>query len=288
MKGIHIIKCGILVLLWIGLISCSEQNAVLPQEEPEEVISETPEKEPYAVVSIENLQTRLRILDPDGKYSLREHLWQSDLKDPVTGEHLWRWDPKNVIIHFPPKPERYEIDTHFGYVNGDRMLLCEVINFPEAALQWKEDFSSGLGSLLEVNVQMSGTVRLYIDNTGEKYGTLELTSLEPSGARPANLQFGVYTETYPKHGRTQINFIDKETLEIKEIRDGEVYRTDKWKYETGDNYTINLTEEGAVAGGELFFRVISDSKFEMDYVYIITAENGPPIMAFEKENISNN
>ncbi|MDR2773483.1 MAG: hypothetical protein LBC19_01860 [Tannerella sp.] len=48
-----------------------------------------------------------------------------------------------------------------------------------------------------VKFRMSGTVRLYVDNTGEKYGTLELTSLEPSGARePANLQSGIYTETF--------------------------------------------------------------------------------------------
>jgi hypothetical protein len=276
-----IVKYGVLILLLAGWISCGQEQAdtTLPEE-------------PYAVAKIENLQTRLRILDPDGNYYWREHLWQSDIKDLVTHENMWRWDPKNVIVHFPPQPEHYRVDTYFGYADADgQTLLCETVNFPEAALQWKEDFSSNQGNLLEVNVQMSGTVRLYTDDTGKKYGTLELASLKPSeseGGEPVNLQLGVYTETYPGRGRTLINFIDKETLKITQMRDGEAYQTNKWRYEIRDNYTIRLTEEGAMSGGELFFRVISDSKFEWEYMYIITAEHGLPVMTFEKENNSNN
>jgi hypothetical protein len=261
-----------LLLAGSGWISCGQGK-----DDPAEI-----EDKPDDGVKIENLQTRLRIIDPG--YLSRESIWKYDLKDSITGKNMWRWDPKNVIIHFPPLPKYYRIDTYFGYADADgRTLLCEVINFPEVASQWKEDFSSGLGTLSEVNVQMSGTVRLYTDNTGEKYGLLELTSLEPVGAEPANLQLGVYTETYPGRGKTLINFIDKETLEITQIYDKEI-QTDKWKYEIRDNYTVRLTEDGEAIGGELFFRVISDSKFEMDYIYVVTAENLPPIMTFEKEN----
>jgi len=211
-------KCDLIALLLAGWISCGrdQADATLPPEEPVEVIPEdtVPIEKPYAVAEIENLQTRLRVLDPGTGGMSREYMLASGLTDPVTYERLWRWDPKDVINHFPTWPERYNVDTYFGYADDDQTLLCEVINFPEAALQWEKDYFSatGLGNITEIYVQMSGIVRLYIDNAGKKYGTMELTSLEPSEAgKTINLQLGLYIETYPKRGETLINFIDKET-----------------------------------------------------------------------------
>jgi hypothetical protein len=309
MENNRIINCGIagiVAFLLAGLISCGDQNvAVLPPEKPEDSAQTDPEPEPeggkpYAVVEIENLQTRLRRIDPEGKYYWRENLWKCALRDPVSGEHMGRWDPKNVIIHFPPKPH-YKVDTYFGYADADgRVLLCEVINFPEAALQWKEDFISRPGygdfmELMEVNVQMSGTVRLYTDSTGGKYGTLELTSLESSGSgEPVNLQLGVYTETYPLPERpTRFHFIDKDTLEITKVfysgTDYQITERYRWIYKIQDNYTVLLSDtEDATYSVEGYFRMISDSKFEWDDMYILTAEYGPLVMTFEKENSSNN
>jgi hypothetical protein len=298
MENNQIIKYSVIALLLTGWISCGKQNvAVLPPEKPEETLPVTPEEpdqtvpepEPDDGIKIENLQTRLRILDP-GPGNGREYMWKSDLKDPVSGKNMWRWDPKNVIIHFPPLPEHYRVDTYFGYADADgRTILCEVVNFPEAALQWEKDyFSAGYGTLTEINVQMNGIVRLYTDSTGEKYGTLELTSLEPS-EKEANLQLSVYTEIYPHRGETQVNFIDSETMEITRMYNGEVVELEsgRFKYEIiRDKYILRLTSIGGTVPGELYFRVISDSKFDMDYIHPITAENGPPIMTFEKENIS--
>ncbi|MDR1224126.1 MAG: hypothetical protein LBL07_14795, partial [Tannerella sp.] len=53
----------------------------------------------------------------------------------------------------------------------------------EATLQWEGEFvyTTPLGTVTEVNIQMSGTVRLYTSDKGEKYGKLDMTSLEPTG-----------------------------------------------------------------------------------------------------------
>jgi hypothetical protein len=276
-------------------MSCGQEQAddTLPPEEPVEVIPEEPDPRgtPYAVAEIENLQTRLRVFDTKGMS--REYMLASALRDPVTQERLWRWDPKDVISHFPPRPEHYNVDTYFGYADEDQTLLCEVINLPEAALQWEEDYFSetGLGSRTEIYVQMSGTVRLYIDSAGKKYGTMELTSLEPSGTGieyQANLQLGLYIETYPLRGQTLINFIDKETMEITKIYVRSDYQeTVKWKYEIRDNHFIWGTriEEGDTTWYQLI-RVVSDSKFEMRDYHVITAEYASIVMTFEK--VSNN
>jgi hypothetical protein len=274
MKNSRIIKYGILSLLLAGWISCGEQNAALPKEELAETIPETPEREPYAVVAIENLQTRLRILDP--KNTSRENLWDSD--------------PQNVILYYLPTPH----DTYFGYADADgQTFLCEVINFPGAALQWEGEFSrtTEKGTVTEVNIQMNGIIRLYTDSAGGKYGTLELMSLEPSGTgskEPVNLQSGVlYMETYPIRGRTQVNFLDKDTLEITErwnYGGVERVRTLKRRYEIQDNNTVSI-EDGLMY--ELYFRVTSDSKFEIDCFYPLFIAGdprigNPPIMTFEK------
>jgi hypothetical protein len=265
--------------------------AVMTFERDKNQAVKDPAEKLYTVAAIENLQTQLRILDPEGRS--RESMWHSDLNDLISHETMWRWDPKNVIIHFPPMPQYYLVDTHFGYVDADgQTILCEVINFPEAALQWEDVFheKEGYGIRTEINVQMSGTVRLYVDLTGKKCGTLELTSLEPSETGSGKLQTGVYWETYPSVGdmRTKINIIDEETLEIT-YPDGYLYAPgipliEKFGYEIWSNTTVS---EGETKRG-FTLRVISDSKFETVYIHAITAENGPPMMTFEKENSSNN
>ncbi|MDR1407220.1 MAG: hypothetical protein LBJ23_04125 [Tannerella sp.] len=268
--GQNFCKYGIMALLLAGWISCEQSR-----------------EEAEGGIKIENLQTRFRFLDTRD-YFRREAMYYSDL-------NMWRWDPQNVIIHFPPQPERYKVDTHFGYVDTDgQTLFCDVINFPEAALQWEYDYSSTKEKRMEVNVLMSGMVRIYTDENGEKYGTLELTSLKPSGAEPASLQPGVYTETYPYPERngprhTQINIIDKEALEITLMRNGESAQTGKYNYEIRDNDMIRLTcMEEEANSHDLFFRVISDSEFEWGDMYVVTAERLPPVMTFKKENRYNN
>jgi hypothetical protein len=231
-----------------------------------------PAEKPYTVAVIENLQVRLRILEPKNlANNERENVWYSD--------------PENVIVHFLPALH----DTRFGYAGQDgQTLLCQVINLPEAAEQWEGEFfrSSGyVGTVTEFNVQMSGTVRLYADESGT-YGALELTSLEPSEVEtPAKLQPGVYTEKFPVRGRTQIHFIDKDSLEItyKSYYTSETFV--KCRYEMLDNYRIRYIENGVASEGGGYFRMVSDSTFETDFFYAIVADGRPiPIMTFEKEN----
>ncbi|MDR0756923.1 MAG: hypothetical protein LBF85_03655 [Tannerella sp.] len=269
---------GLMALLLAGWISCGKEPSVatLPPEEPEAI--NPVGEEPYAVAVIENLQTRLRILEP---------------KFDVKRNEIWRSSPRDVIINYPPSPQ-YEADTYFGYADADgRIVHCEVINLPGSAKQWNgEFFQTGWTAVTEISVQMNGTVRLYTGDEGETYGTLELTSLEPvpESSLPVNLQPGVYRETYPSDpdnvSWTEINLIDKENLEIATFLRRESPQADKYKYEIREHAIILASVDGGHTyyPDELFFHVVNDSVFEVQYLHAHTAgQVGFPVMTFEKE-----
>jgi hypothetical protein len=258
MKNSLIIKYGVVALFLAGWISCGQNQADSPEE-------------PDDGIKIENLQTRLRIVEPN-------------LISPADVEYFWRADPGNIIMNYPPY-HWYEEHTYFGYTDADgETLLCQVTGFPESAKQWKGEFvfTSTMGTITEINIQLSGTVRLYTGDKGEKYGTLELTSLEPTGPESNEpvLQPGVYVETYPYPGRSKIDFIDNEKMKI------EAFATLRFKYEIRKNeYAIildNMDYEGYIS--TMFFRVMNNSKFEVTDLYPSTADRtGGIIMTFEIE-----
>jgi hypothetical protein len=261
MKNNLIIKYGVVALLLSGWISCG-QNPPYPLEEPEDGIK------------IENLQTRLRIV---------ESLFAEDI---VPLQELWYANPKGIIMNYLPE-QYHEGGAYFGYEDVDgKTVLCEVINFSEYAKQWKGEFVHTMVfvTVTEINVQMNGTVRLYTGDNGEKYGTLELTSLEPTGPesdKPA-LRPGVYVETYPYPGNTRIDFIDGEKVNITQNCNfsPELY---KYKYEIRE-HTVKFTEIDGTRGHEKFFRVVNNSQIEIEYSYIVTAERvGWQILTLERE-----
>jgi hypothetical protein len=164
MKNSLIIKGGIIVLLLTGCVSCGQSK-----DDPVES-----EKKPDGVVNIENLQTRLRIVEA---------------RNVQYPEEVWTAGTDSIIISYATAGWQ-QVDTYFGYTDaGNRTLLCKVINFPEAALQWEGKFvyTTPLGTVTEINIQMNGTVRLYTGDKGEKYGELELTSLEPKAPETGNM-----------------------------------------------------------------------------------------------------
>lgn len=177
----HIIKYSVIVLLLAGCTSCKKEQMDVPlppeveivpgaeiEPEPDPVVEPEPDpvEKPYAVAEIENLRTQLCIIDAGDLYHSEEK-WNAAL------------DEAKVIYVVT---NGFRSGTYFGYADdGSKMLLCEVVNFPEIALAWKEKFSywTPLGTAKEIDIQISGTLRLHINDAGEKYGTLELTSLEP-------------------------------------------------------------------------------------------------------------
>ncbi|MDR0349801.1 MAG: hypothetical protein LBH90_09980 [Tannerella sp.] len=164
MRG-KIFKYSVIVLLLAGCTTCKKEQMDVPLP-PEAEIEPEPIAEPYAVAEIESLRTQLRIIDAGDLYHPEEK-WNAAL------------DSAKVIYAVT---NRHRSGTYFGYADdGGKMLLCEVVNFPEAALAWEEKFvyPTPLGTVTEIDIQLSGTLRLYINDAGEKCGTLELTSLEP-------------------------------------------------------------------------------------------------------------
>jgi hypothetical protein len=155
---------GVAALLFAGWISCGQGK-----DDPMDT-----EEKPDRVEKIENLQTRLRIVEA------------RNMQYP---EEVWSAAPDNILINYATA-DRQKNDTYFGYTDADgQTLLCKVTGFPEATLQWEEEFAytTPLGTVTEVNIQMSGTVRLYISDKGEKYGKLDVTSLEPTGPETNDL-----------------------------------------------------------------------------------------------------
>lgn len=264
MKNNLLIKFGIMALLLAGLNSCE----LKPDEGPDEN------------VKIENLRTRLRIIEVP---NIQEGY-------AIETAHIWHADPEGVIIHNPyanPHSGTYKGDTSFGYTDADgELLICEVTNFPESAKQWEgEDFTTMLGTITEVNIQMDGTIRIYTDDKGEKRGTLEITSLEPfktEGEEPV-LQMGTYMETFPNKGCTKIDFIDGEKMRITyEYCTSETFSY-LYEYEIRER-GISLTNTDITESGfGLFFRVLNDSTFELDYLGALLGDGRRIIMTFEKE-----
>jgi hypothetical protein len=269
---------SLVALLLAGWISCGREEAVAtwPSEEAEATLPEG--EEAYAIVEIEDLQTRLRILEP---------------RFDVKRNEIWRSDPVGVITDYPSSPQ-HEACTYFGYADTEgRIIHCEVINLPGSAKQWEgEVFRTGWTTVTEISVRLSGTVRLYAGSGDETCGTFILTSLEPVPASglPVNLQPGVYRETYPSVQEdlfhTKINLIDNEYLEIATFLRGEAAQTDRYKYEIR-SHAILLTHadsEHTDSTDELFFHAVNESTFEVESLHGYTAgQVGFPVMTFEKE-----
>ena len=198
-------------------------------------------------------------------------------------ELWWRANPKGVITNYP---SQQGTDTCFGYTDSDGSeLLCEVINFPnfDFLKQWNGEFihTTPLGTFMEINIQLDGVVRLYTDENGKKYGTMELISLKRTGPyiEIPVFQLGKYTETYPNIGISIIEFVDSETMLIKESIGAPSMM---YKYEIRGN-SIILTS--GIHKSEMFFRVINNTTLEIDYLFI-TLGNLPgwPIMTFERDD----
>jgi uncharacterized protein YjdB len=227
-------------------------------------------EKPNDGIKVEIQATRMRIVD--GMYNIRD-IW-------------WRANPKDVIVNYN-YPTLQWVNTFFGYTDSDgSVLLCEVINYPDFDFikQWEGEFvhNTGLGTVTEINIQISGVVRIYTDENGQKIGTMELTSLKrivPDIEKPV-LQLGTYSETYPNLGvsKSKIEFVDSETMKITE-HGGTPYMH---KYEIRGNYIIFTSE---TSKSELFFHVIDNSTFELEYIsgYIATLP-GWPIMTFERDD----
>jgi hypothetical protein len=228
-------------------------------------LSGVPEVQPDAVVKIESFQTRLRIVEPK-------------LISPEDVEYVWRANPRDMIMYYPPYLS-YQGNIYFGYTDADgKILLCEVLNFPESAKQWKAEFvhTIPLGTVTETNVKMNGTVRLYTDDKGEKYGTLELTSLEPAGPESDEpvLQSTVYVETYPEQGNTVFDFTVPGTLQITTGYNYPSPLVDQYKYELHELEHAIITDHIDFEGHKatVFFRMINNSEIETEHPYPSIAE----------------
>ena len=134
-------------------------------------------------------------------------------------EHVWRANPENMLIHYPPCGS-YKGNTYFGYTDEKgETVLCKVKNLPASIKEWKGEFvyKNTLDTITEVNVQLSGIVRTETDSLGKKQGTMELTSIVPTGPKPKPvLQLGMYAHTYPTLGgkSVKIEFIDRKILKL--------------------------------------------------------------------------
>lgn len=223
-------------------------------------------------VKIENLQTRLRIVE--------------SIFDDENPEDIWRSNPKGIMMNYLPV-QQSKGNAYFGYTDADgSVLLCEVINYSDFAKSWKGEFvhTTPLGTITEINILMNATIQLYTNDNGEKYGTLELMLLEQSGIESdePTLQSGVYLDTYPHSGCTIVDFIDKETVKITSVEVPDDQFT--YKYKICEHAIILTDPNGVVPEQKLFFRIINNSKFELDYLYSTTAEkSGSVIMTFERE-----
>lgn len=224
-------------------------------------------------IKIENLQTRLRIV-----------------VSPLVGsdvEHVWRANPENMLIHYPPYGS-YKGNTYFGYTDEKgETVLCKVKNLPASVKERKGEFvyKNTLSTITEINVQLSGIVRIETDSLGKKQGTMDLTSIVPTGPKPKPvLQLGMYAHTYPTLGgkSVKIEFIDRKILKLMEP--GLPVKT--YHYEIFDTeHAIMLKDvTGVVPEQKMFFHVISNSEFETDCFCGYTAEYpGQVLMTFKKE-----
>ena len=226
-------------------------------------------RKPNDVIKVEIPATRIRIIN-GMIYYLRD-IW-------------WRANPKDVIVNYPTLQG---VNTFFGFTDSDgSVLLCEVINYSDFDFvkQWEGEFvhNTSFGTVTEINIQISGVVRIYTDKNGEKIGTMELISLKRTGPAIEEpvLQLGKYTETYPNFIGSRIEFVDNETMMIiTDVFGSQIM----FKYEIQGN-SIICDSSMSMSGLELFFRVIDNSTFEIENFFSSTAElSGWQIMTFERD-----
>ena len=257
MKSTIFIRHLCILLLFTAWQSCGKEDGPDKQDDG---------------IRIENLDTRLRIV-----------------VSPLVGsdvEHVWRANPENMLIHYPPYGS-YKGNTYFGYTDEKgETVLCKVKNLPVSVKERKGEFvyKNTLSTITELNVQLSGIVRTETDSLGKKQGTMELTSIVPTGPKPKPvLQLGMYAHTYPTLGgkSVKIEFIDRKILKL--MKPGLPVKT--YHYEIFDTeHAIMLKDvTGVVPEQKMFFHAISDSEFETDCFCAYTAEYpGQVLMTFKK------
>lgn len=237
--------------------------------------NDTPDKKDDTI-KIENLQTRLRIVEPRSKETAIEYVWLAKMED--------------MLVCYPAHPG-YEGHTYFGYKDEKgEILRCEVKDLPESVKRWKGQFTheNKYCSIVEINVRMSGILHRDTDEIGRKRGTLKLTMLEPTvNIGESVLQSGEYWETYPSNdcwARTKITLFDDKTIMLTKPGVNLLY----CKFETiEDEHAIVLKDSirfRPEKERKLFFRVISDTEFEIEALegVITAADPGWKIKTFKK------
>jgi len=104
---------------------------------------------------------------------------------------------------------------------------------------------------------------------------------------PMSLQMGIYEELDPVRGRTKISFIDNERLIITKYLDlsEEHWNNEEFIYSITDN-KIRVSTISSETASEFYFRIISKTKFEIEWLYILPHHViNVPNMIFEKINI---
>ncbi len=245
MKRLYLIltvKCVCVLLFFtVAGVSCKKEDGPDKQDDG---------------IKIENLETRLRIAVPDSL-------------DPGV-EDLWHANIGNILVYYPPfnisyigKPYSYKGKVFFGYMDEQGAIIeCEVKNLPESVKDWKAEleYDTGFGTIREINVRMNGVVRLDTAGQAIKRGTLELTSLEPSGIKSKSvLQPGLYLLTYPSQDdRVKVDFVNE--------REVVIFSKEHYHYEIRENkHTIVLKELASGKEWEYFFHVINDHEFEFEH-----------------------
>lgn len=201
-------------------------------------------------IRIENLETRLRIVESYESYS-----------------DLWDANVENILIYAPPYYSAYRGDTCFGYTDEKgEVTLCKVKNLSASVKDWKAELvhDTGFGIIREINVRLSGIVQTQTDSSGYKHRTLVLTSIVPTGPKPKpTLQRGIYFSTYPHlETRLSVNFVNESDVIIPVLLPG------KGEYDYAireDKHTIALKDPISGKEWELFFRAVNDYEFELEH-----------------------
>ncbi|WP_260442331.1 hypothetical protein [Tannerella forsythia] len=211
-------------------------------------------------IRIENLETRLRIVESYESYS-----------------DLWDANVENILIYAPPYYSAYRGDTCFGYTDEKgEVTLCKVKNLSASVKDWKAELvhDTGFGIIREINVRLSGIVQTQTDSSGYKHRTLVLTSIVPTGPKPKpTLRSGIYWATYPMGYKkdVKIEFIDKKEVVISTTA-SHFKSSDRYNYEILEDEHVIILKELAGKSElkpehKLFFRMINDSEFDLDLLY---------------------
>jgi hypothetical protein len=115
--------------------------------------------------------------------------------------------------------------------------------------------------------------------------TVLMGSLVACGKEEMKLDSGLYVETYPVEGRTQINFIDGRKLSLFKYVDTDGSVSEHYYVINEEEDKIRLTLTGYPSRITYhYFKIITDSKFEISNLYFAPAVGAPIIMTFEKIN----